>query len=345
MHSSRNHPGSLSKAFLVVVVLLLIPGRSPGFQSLELIRGYFKDGHPQSDDMVQAKPNNPTGLIAEPRDALAQRFVDRSIDTALSIGSLSWHAMITNLPTDWCRAFDLSFRTVNLPEFVGVTAFTGVLLATDKKTWTVTRRAYKTSKFVHVASDYAMGVGDGISQVGFVGALATYGFLAGDKRALRAASQSVEAVLATGVAVQFLKHVTGRESPITTTRTRGRWKFFPRLGEYHGNEPKYYAFPSGHISSTMAILTVVMNNYPNEKWIKPVGYTAVGLLGAGLVAKGMHWYSDLPLGIAMGYMFGNVVSGSENLESIIAKKEAPLNLSIAPVSTNYGMALRLGVSF
>jgi membrane-associated PAP2 superfamily phosphatase len=277
--------------------------------------------------VIQAKPHSP---LTEP---------------APKVDSPAWHAMITNLPNDWYRSFDLSFRTVNLPEFVGLTALSGALLTVDKKTWTVTRRAYRTSKFVHVASDYAVSVGDGISQLGFVSALATYGFVAGDKRALKTASQSIEAVLATGVAVQFLKRVTGRESPIMTTRSRGRWKFFPRLGDYHRNEPSYYAFPSGHISSTMAILTVVMNNYPDEKWIKPVGYTAVGLLGTGLVGKGMHWYSDLPLGLAMGYLFGSVVSGPENLESIIANKEAPLNLSIAPVATDYGMALRLGVSF
>ncbi len=327
------------------MALFIIPERSSGFQSPELIRGYFEVEHLQSEYLDQAKATNLTDLVDEPKDSSTQWVEDPSSVTAPTIGNPSWHAMITNLPTDWYRAFDLSFRTVNLPEFVGLTAFTGALLTTDKKTWTVTRRAYKTSKFVHVASDYAVDVGDGMSQLGFVGALATYGLLTGDKRALRTASQSVEAVLATGVAVQFLKHVTGRESPITTTRTRGRWTILPRLGEYQRNEPRYYAFPSGHISSTMAILTVVMNNYPNEKWIKPVGYTAVALLGAGLVAKGMHWYSDLPLGVAMGYMFGNVVSGPDNLESIIAKKETPLNLSIAPVSTNYGMALRLGVSF
>ena len=309
------------------MVLFIIPGRSRAFQSIDLIQGWFEDGHPPFQNVDQPKPQN------------------LSSDTAPPIHTPIWHAMITNLPTDWYRSFDLSFRTVNLPEFVGLTVLTGVLLTTDRKTWTITRRAYKTSEFVHVASDYAVGVGNGISQLGFVSALATYGLLAGDRQALRTASQSVEAVLASGVAVQFLKHVTGRESPITTTRTRGRWKFFPRLGEYHKKEPKYYAFPSGHISSTMAILTVVMNNYPNEDWIKPVGYSAVALLGAGLVAKGMHWYSDLPLGIAMGYLFGNVVSGPENLKSIIAKKETPLNLSIAPMATNYGMALRLGVSF
>ena len=257
----------------------------------------------------------------------------------------TWHAMISNLPTDWYRAFDFSLRTENLPELVGLTALTGALIVTDKSAWTATRRTHETSHFVREVSDNVILVGDSRYQLGAVGALVTYGLVSGDKRALRTASQSVEAVLATGVAVQFLKRVTGRESPIMATRSRGRWKFFPLPREYHENEPRYYAFPSGHISSTMAILTVIMNNYPDENWLKPTTYAVLALVGGSLVTKGMHWYSDLPLGIAMGYLFGNVVSGSENLERIIAKKETPLSLSIAPVVTDNGVALRLGISF
>jgi len=33
-----------------------------------------------------------------------------------------------------------------------------------------------------------------------------------------------------------------------------------------------------------------------------------GIVGIGLVAKGMHRYSDLPLGAAIGYPIGNLVS-------------------------------------
>jgi len=270
---------------------------------------------------------------------------DLSGNTTESIVGPTWHGMVTNLPRDWYRSFGLSFRSGNLPEFVGLTTLTGALLITDKNMWTITRRIYTTSQFVHEVGNYAVLVGDQRFQLSFVTALTAYGLVAGDKQAIRTASQSVEAVLASGVVVQLLKHITGRESPIATTRSRGRWKFFPLPGQYDKNVARYYAFPSGHISSTMALITVVSNNYPNEKWIQPVGYTVAGLVGAGLVAKGMHWYSDLPLGIALGYLFGNVVSRPEDLESIVARKETPLKLSIAPVVIDNSIALRLGVLF
>jgi membrane-associated PAP2 superfamily phosphatase len=328
MNAFKRFPlGLPGKFILAFTVLLSFPEGSAAFQAADLGCKCFEDHQLMPAGAEQTKPREP------------------SEGTSTSFEAPTWHAMITNLPSDWYRAFDFSFRTENLPEFVGLTALTGALIATDKKTWTATRSTYETSHFVREVSDNVVLVGDDRYQLGFVGAIATYGLLAGDKRALRVASQSVEAVLATGVAVQFLKRTTGRESPIMATRSRGRWKFFPLPGEYNRNEPRYYSFPSGHISSTMAVVTVISNNYPDEKWVKPVGYSVVALLSGSLVAKGMHWYSDLPLGIAMGYLFGNVVSEPEALESTIAKKETPLTLSIAPVVTDNGVALRLGVLF
>jgi membrane-associated PAP2 superfamily phosphatase len=328
MNASKRFPkGFLGKLILAFTVFLTFPEWTSAFQTTELGRACLDNQQLMPVGVKQSAPAKSSG------------------GADLSSEAPSWHAMITNLPTDWYRAFDLSFRTENLPEFVGLTALTGALIAVDMKTWTATRNAYEASHFVREVSDNVSLVGDNRYQLGFVGALVGYGLVAGNKRALRVASQSVEAVLATGVAVQFLKRVTGRESPITATRSRGRWKFFPLPKDYNRNEPRYYSFPSGHISSTMAAITVISNNYPDEKWVKPVGYSVVALLSASLVAKGMHWYSDLPLGIAMGYMFGNVVSEPEALKSTIAKKETPLTLSIGPVLTDTGVALRLGVLF
>jgi membrane-associated phospholipid phosphatase len=328
MNTPKGFPKGFSgRLILAFMVVLSFPEASAAFQATDLGHEWLDDQQLMSLGAEQSAPKEP------------------SADTNMSFEAPTWHEMITNLPTDWYRAFDLSFRTENLPEFVGLTALTGALIAADKKTWTATRKTYETSHFVREVSDHVALVGDNRYQLGFVGALVGYGLVAGNKRAFKVASQSVEVVLATGVAVQFLKRITGRESPITATRSRGRWKFFPLPKDYNRNEPRYYSFPSGHISSTMAVVTVISNNYPDEKWVKPVGYSVMALLSGSLVAKGMHWYSDLPLGIAVGYLFGNVVSEPEALKSTIANKETPLTLSIAPVVTDTGVGLRLGVFF
>jgi len=222
-----------------------------------------------------------------------------------------WHDMITNLPSDWGRFPMLTFKAGTLPALAGLTLITGALIASDQDTWNATRRAYEDSRFVHSISDVFVSVGDGTYQLGLAAGFAAYGFAADDQRALRTASQTTEAILACGVVVQLFKYISGRESPSVATRDNGDWRFFPGIKEYYSNQPRYYAFPSGHIATGMATLTVLLMNYPEATWLKPVGYTTIGLVGVGLVARGYHWYSDLPLGIALGYAFGKLAVNPE----------------------------------
>jgi membrane-associated PAP2 superfamily phosphatase len=181
---------------------------------------------------------------------------------------------------------------------------------------------------------------------GIIVAFAGYGLLDDDSRALRTASQAVEAYLATGLTVQLLKRITGRESPICATQSHGRWKFFPKLSTYQKNQPSYYAYPSGHICTAMATLTVIADNYPEERWIRPAGYTMIGALGVGLVAKGMHWFSDLPLGIAIGYLFGKTVSTPEGADTSKASNDGGPEFMLTPsFDSQGGSGVRLAVNF
>jgi len=71
---------------------------------------------------------------------------------------------------------------------------------------------------------------------------------------------------------------------------------------------RYNAFPSGHLTTALATLTVIANNYPEQSWIRPVGYVTCAGLAVGLVAQSIHWWSDFPLAIALGYGFGSLLS-------------------------------------
>ncbi len=86
----------------------------------------------------------------------------------------------------------------------------------------------------------------------------------------------------------------------------------PSIKEYQKNQPKYYSFPSGHLSTATAVVTVIANNYPDIKWIKPLGYSLLGILGFSLVNEGMHWYSDFPLAFLLGYSLGNIIAPVHN---------------------------------
>ena len=220
----------------------------------------------------------------------------------------AWHSMITNIPGDWYRSGRLIFRSESLPTLAGIAVATGALFVTDYQTHNATLNLYDESPAIHSASDVMVHVGDGKTAFGIAAAFALYGVASGDRRAFATGSQTVEAVIASGIVVQLLKRVAGRESPEMASVHRGRWRPFPNWGTYNHHQPKYYAFPSGHITTTMAVVTVLAENYPEVGWIRPVGYTLTGLVGISLVNVGWHWYSDFPLAVALGYSFGMIAA-------------------------------------
>ncbi|HNC75620.1 MAG TPA: phosphatase PAP2 family protein, partial [Elusimicrobiota bacterium] len=149
-------------------------------------------------------------------------------------------------------------------------------------------------------------LGDGITHAVIAGSFLTVGLVADDNRALQTASQLAEGIIANGIVVQTLKHVTGRENPNTYSDPGGRWRPFPNQKDYAKHVNKYDAFPSGHLSTAMVTVTVISSNYPEYSFVKPVGYTLMGALAFQMVNNGVHWYSDYPLAIAMGWVFGKI---------------------------------------
>jgi membrane-associated phospholipid phosphatase len=192
-----------------------------------------------------------------------------------------------------------------------MTVLTVGLVAADNETWTFSRRWYTSSAPVHTVSDVFEYLGDGRPQFGLAAAFAAYGLAFKDQHSVRTGSQLVEAILACGLVVQVLKHLTGRESPFVSTVPGGRWDLFPNQIEYHKHVPRFDAFPSGHIATAMATVTVIAENYPTWTWVRPVGYSICGLIGISMANTGIHWYSDYPLGLFLGYAFGMIVAHPE----------------------------------
>lgn len=149
-------------------------------------------------------------------------------------------------------------------------------------------------------------IGDGLTHIAIAGGLATYGSIYDDRRAVNTASQVMESITVTGAVVQILKRATGRESPFRATVAAGKWDFFPTQKEYIANVSKYDAFPSGHLATAMATTIVVARNYPELGWIKPLGYTLIGVLSFAMLNNSVHWASDYPLGVAIGYLAADI---------------------------------------
>ena len=149
-------------------------------------------------------------------------------------------------------------------------------------------------------------LGDGWTHLTIATSFLTYGILKKDNRASQTATQLGEAILTTGVVVQALKRTTGRQSPFRATQDRGRWFLLPAYKSYQSNVSNYDAFPTGHLATAMATVTVIAENYPEYHFIRPVGYGLMGVLGYAMLNNGVHWASDYPLGIALGYGFAKI---------------------------------------
>lgn len=164
-------------------------------------------------------------------------------------------------------------------------------------------------------------IGDGWTHLSLAAGFWTYGLVGRDNRASQVSSQIMEAVIASGVVVQVLKRTTGRQSPFVADVPGGRWRPFPNQITYTEHVPQYDAYPSGHLTTALATLTVIADNYSEYRYIRPVGYSLLGLLSYAMLNNGVHWISDYPLAIALGYGFGKlaVVRGRKQLAAVGAK--------------------------
>lgn len=173
-------------------------------------------------------------------------------------------------------------------------------------------------------------IGDGTVHIGIMAGMWSYGYFGNDVKALNVGAQLAEGLLDIAIFTQVLKHITGRETPEKMTQPRGKWDFFPNQIDYAKDVPKYDAFPSGHLATAMMSVTILHENYPDNPYILPVGYSLMTLLAYQMLNNGVHWASDYPLAIAAGYSFAHTIAQREK-----SKKVKVSSWDVAPlVSAN-----------
>ncbi len=180
---------------------------------------------------------------------------------------------------------------------------------------------------------YFMGNGTTFILIGT--GLATYGLIKNDYRAQSTSMQLVQSILLSGLFSQPLKRITGRESPFETAnggRDHSYWKFAPSFSAYQKNTSSYDAMPSGHLTTGVAAWIVLAENYPEKTWIKPLGFTLMGLMSFEMMQSKVHWISDYPIAILLGYLIGkNIVKNSmvkkNNTSFAIKEKKYKLNIA------------------
>ncbi|HAT72693.1 MAG TPA: hypothetical protein DCS63_07740 [Elusimicrobia bacterium] len=247
-------------------------------------------------------------------------------------------------PSDWGLFVKESFKKESLPWLAAIGASTLILIEYDQKIFDNTQRLGKklnisredkTKTYLKIGgvsvfrgpSDLGSALyflGDGWVNLGLFGYFETYGLIKKDWRAAQTGHQLAEGLLVTGFTTQVMKRVSGRETPRAATAPRGVWRMFPSFKDFQAHRTRYDAFPSGHLATCMMTVTVIAENYPEKKYIKPLGYALVGALSFQMVNNGVHWASDYPLGLALGYGIGKAISSGGRTA---AKRTSPVTAS------------------
>jgi len=185
------------------------------------------------------------------------------------------------------------------------------------------------------------------------GTFYTIGKIQNNYRALNTSNELVEVLLSVGLVTQTIKRITGRQSPseaLISGNPGGHWTPFPSFSAFQSNTPNYDAMPSGHIATFMATITVISTNYPEIKWIKPIGYALMGIVGFEMVSSKVHWVSDYPLAILIGYAIGKNVANRRIIKNkredwIIRNKEVKLKTNFNFNYTNQYKMIGISLTF
>ncbi|ASK29437.1 hypothetical protein CEY12_04670 [Chryseobacterium sp. T16E-39] len=202
----------------------------------------------------------------------------------------------------------------------------------------------KVAGLIKVPKDIGAGlylIGNGSTVVLLGIGFATYGLIKDDYRAQATASGLMESLILSGVFSQTIKRVTGRESPfiaIQNGNSGGHWTPFPSFSAFSKDTSRYDAMPSGHLTTFMSAITVIADNYPDAVWIKPVGYTLAGALAFQMMQSQVHWASDYPLALLMGYFIGKTISKNRYTVSGFSAGHVKYKLNFtASTSLGYNM--------
>ena len=236
---------------------------------------------------------------------------------------------ITNLPSDLLQVAKSPFQKKNLLGLGIVAGTTALLIWQDQNLINGVKQfaddihlqretGYKVfvkagdTKILKIPTNLNTALyqlGEGGTSMFIAGGLYVYGKINKDYRALQTASDLAEGFVLMGLSTQILKRITGRQSPFMSTQPGGKWQPFPSFAEYQRNTPNYDGFPSGHLATMMCTVTILAENYPEKKWIKPVGYLVMSLSGLAMMNTEVHWAGDYPLALALGYISGKIVVG------------------------------------
>lgn len=147
-------------------------------------------------------------------------------------------------------------------------------------------------------------MGDGLFSLGLFGGFAGYGLIFKDTKAIEVGKIGEESFLLTGLSVQILKYLCGRERPSDATRPGGFWHgpfaYFRKQNGVKRGLAAFDSFPSGHTTTAFSAATTISDFY-TEPWVSYTCYSVASLVAVSRVMERTHWLSDCFVGSIIGY--------------------------------------------
>ncbi len=172
------------------------------------------------------------------------------------------------------------------------------------------------------------------------GSLYAYGKFKPDNQALGASFAVLQSSLIAFLYNSLLKAITGRAHPDWrhNNEMKSLSKTF-KFGFMRGGI--FWGWPSGHTSSTMAVVAALTNFYPHKTWLKILGYSYVAYMIYGVSSfhrGGMHWFSDAIAAALMSYAIGSTVGKYyRSLFTNVPNTSSPavMNVGQTPIGINF----------
>lgn len=299
----------------------------------------------------------------------AQEIPKAEGDTPVSITDTSEYLpmldVVYKIPETSWGTLKTAFSKDSLPQWGVIIGSTALLYHYDEKIyseiqqqgrhWGIgngdnTKAAFQLGPYdVRFPTDTGSGMyflGDGITHSTIAASFIGFGYLAESPRAYNTGLEIVHGMVVSTIFNQALKRSFGRQSPIRKTKNRGEWRPFPSFKKYADDTAAYDAMPSGHIMTATMTFTVILENYPEHAyWIRPLEITWLTLLGWQMVNNGVHWASDYPLGIAMGYLYGKAAARLGQKKTDVEEKPGDVSWIVTPSFENGVAMTNLYMSF
>lgn len=271
---------------------------------------------------------------------------------------LQFKSILTEIPATGKLTLQRSFSKESLPYWGGILASTAVLYRYDED---LIRESQKFGRDIGIGNrdetksvltisgheilrlpsdtgSFLYFLGDGWMHASIGGGFLATGALLGDNHAFNTGIMIWHGMFVSTLFNQALKRSFGRESPEVSTSKRGSWNLFPSFNDYNSKTASYDAMPSGHVMTATLTFTILAERYPeHHQIIYPLGGVWISALMFEMMNNGVHWASDYPLGIAMGYVIGK--ASTQMLKKTESEEKSETSWHMTPVPVNGSLAI------